>query len=227
RIRKVTSRGPVGFRGPGFSCPPEVLSVLHRMGYAYDASVFPTSVAPLARWFFLLKSGLSGAKRDDAKELYGGFSSVFQPNRPFQRSIDPGDPGRLIWEVPVTVLPLARTPIHFSYLAYLGSFSLAAAKAYFRSTLSLCRMTGTPPSLLLHPTDFLGREDDTQLQYFPGMKMSRVGKLTLVGWALETLLDSYAVSTLADQVRSLDPDLPTIDRVVPEETPEDRMAVHA
>ena len=34
-------------------------------------------------------------------------------------------------------------------------------------------MTGTNPSLLLHPLDFMGREDCPALAFFPGMDLAR------------------------------------------------------
>ncbi len=48
-IKQRLGMQPIGFRGPGFSCPPELLGVLAARGFSYDASMFPTSVAPLAR----------------------------------------------------------------------------------------------------------------------------------------------------------------------------------
>ena len=202
RIREVTGRRALGFRGPGFSCPPEVLQLLASLGYLYDASVFPTSMAPIARAVFLLKTDLKGEQREKAKRLYGGFRSMWQPNRPFQRSVDSVSQ---LWEMPVTVMPLTRTPIHFSYFTYLASFSTLAAKAYFRAALALCRWTATPPSLLLHPPDFLGREDDSDMEYFPGMKMSRRDKLSIVRWALREYSEQFDVRCMIDQLRMIDP----------------------
>ncbi len=198
RIEKITGRKPVGFRGPGFSCPDEVLRVLARNDYEYDASIFPTSVAPIARMVFLLKTDLKGEEREKAKKLYGGFASLRQPNRPFRRLID----GSRLWEVPVTVMPFLRTPIHFSYFTYLSSFSMLAAKTYFRTALRLCRLTGAPPSLLLHPPDFLGREDDSDMAYFPGMGMARQQKLSIVRWGLEKFAETFDVRCMIDQVRA-------------------------
>lgn len=201
RIQLVTGRRPLGFRGPGFSCPDEVLRVLARNDYVYDASVFPTSIAPIARAVFLLKTNLEGVQREKAKQLYGGFRSVRQPNRPFQRGIDESQ----LWEIPVTVMPFVRTPIHFSYFTYLASFSTLLAKSYFRTALWLCQASGTAPSLLLHPLDFLGREDDAEMAYFPAMNMPRAKKLSIVRWALQTFADAFDVRCLIDQLRMLDP----------------------
>jgi peptidoglycan/xylan/chitin deacetylase (PgdA/CDA1 family) len=200
RIADVVGRRPLGFRGPGFSCPEEVLRVLVANEYLYDASVFPTSIAPIARAVFMLKAGLNGPQRQQAKKLYGGFSSLRQPNRPFVRRVDRA----AIWEIPVTVMPLTRTPIHLSYFLYLASFSKLAAKSYLLTALRLCRATGTPPSLLLHPPDFLGCEDDADMAYFPGMKMARRDKLALTRWALMRLRESFDVRCIIDQLRMSD-----------------------
>lgn len=203
RIVDVCGIRPWGFRGPGFSCPDEVLRVLAANDYVYDASVFPTSIAPIARLVFLMKSDLKGEQREKAKKLYGGFASLRQPNRPFRRTVN----GKSLWEVPVTVMPITRTPIHFSYFTYLASFSTLAAKTYFRSALRLCRWTGTPPSLLLHPPDFLGREDDADMAYFPAMNMATRDKLAIVRWALKLYAETFDVHTMFDQLNLTDPSL--------------------
>jgi peptidoglycan/xylan/chitin deacetylase (PgdA/CDA1 family) len=200
RIQAVTDRLPLGFRGPGFSCPDEVLRVLARNNYVYDASIFPTSIAPIARMVFLLRTNLQGVEREKAKKLYGGFDSLRKPNRPYQRWIN----DKRLWEVPVTVMPFLRTPIHFSYFTYLASFSTLAAKLYFSTALRLCRISGAPPSLLLHPPDFLGREDDSDMAYFPGMNMARQQKLAIVRWALAKFAETFHVCCMIDQVRALD-----------------------
>ncbi|MDV6032009.1 MAG: polysaccharide deacetylase family protein [Phycisphaera sp. RhM] len=190
---------PRGFRGPGFSCPDEVLHVLAKLDYAYDASVFPTSVAPLARAVFLARTKLKGEQKEKAKQLYGGFASMRNPNRPFCRTVE----ASRLWEIPVTVMPLTRTPIHFSYFLFLAGVSKLAAKTYLRSALRLCRWTATTPSLLLHPPDVLGCEDDSDMAYFPGMKMPRAEKLELVRWALQRYGRTFNVQTMIQQVRSL------------------------
>jgi len=201
RVAAVTARRPLGFRGPGFSCPAEVLKVLVRNQYAYDASVFPTSIAPLARMAFLARTQLQGEAREKAKQLYGGFASLRQPNRPFLRQVD----GFALWEMPVTVMPLSRTPIHFSYLTYLASISQLCAKTYFWTALRMCQLTKTPPSLLLHPLDFMGFEDDRDLAYFPGMNMARHEKLAFLRWALKQFATAFDVRCMIDQLKLIDP----------------------
>ena len=61
-IEKVTGYRPTGFRGPGFSCSLATLTTLKRLGYAYDASTFPTFLGPLARLYYFMQSNLSKAE---------------------------------------------------------------------------------------------------------------------------------------------------------------------
>ena len=208
RIVAATDHQPMGFRGPGFSCPDEVLRVLNELDYLYDASVFPTSIAPIARAVFLARTKLRGEQREKAKKLYGGFASMRNPNIPFERVVPTGDRSEhqpaMMWELPVTVLPILRTPIHFSYLNFVAQSSVTLAKTYFRIALSTCRRLGVSPSLLLHPPDFLGREDDADLAYFPGMKTGRTAKLDFMRWALALYAKKFDVKTMIDQVNLLD-----------------------
>jgi hypothetical protein len=61
-----------------------------------------------------------------------------------------------------------------------------------------CRVRAVAPSLLLHPLDFLGAEDEPQLAYFPGMRLSRVTKLTLLSEVLASLAEGRRVVTTAE-----------------------------
>ena len=190
---------PIGFRGPGFSCPDEVLRVLVDADYRYDASLFPTSMAPIARTVFLMRSKLRGAERKRAKKLYGGFRSMRQPNRPHRRAID----AEAIWELPVTTMPGLRTPMHMSYLVFLASKNSWLAKRYVRTALAACQRTGNPPSMLLHPPDFIERDHASGLEHLPGISWSPEAKLSFVRWVLNEIRKDFEVLTLADGVRRL------------------------
>ena len=206
-------RRPVGFRGPGFSCPAEVLRILARRGYRYDASVFPTSLAPVARMVFLMRSNLRGAERAKAKRLYGGFGNMRLPNRPHRRRVDRVAPGSAeIVEIPVTTMPFVRTPIHLSYVTFLAGYSSSLAKTYVRSAFAACDRFGVPPSLLLHPPDFLGRGDCDAIRDFPGMTISTDAKLSLTHWILQQYaarFDVRLMKDVADQVLASDRSLTT------------------
>lgn len=192
-IENATGRRPIGFRGPGFSVSPTVLDVLVQRGYRYDASTFPTFIGPLARTYYFMTSRLSRDELEQRKALFGAFSEGFRPNRPYLWRTGAGE----LLEIPVTTMPLLRFPIHVSYLLYLGGASPALARAYFRFALTLCSLSGTQPSLLLHPLDFLGCDDTTALAFFPGMQLPHAVKLDLVSMALDELLRDHDIVTMA------------------------------
>ena len=101
----------------------------------------------------------------------------------------------------MTTMPFLRAPIHFSYVIYLSRFSRAVAKIYFRLSLEMCRLTGTQPSLLLHPLDFLGREDVNTLSFFPGMDLSRDYKLGLMSDLMRMVTDRFQVVPMQEHAR--------------------------
>jgi peptidoglycan/xylan/chitin deacetylase (PgdA/CDA1 family) len=191
-IQSATGTRPKGFRGPGFSLSAGTLEVLGRRGYAYDATVFPNLLNPLARAYFFATSNLTREEKKQRSALFGTWRDALRPIRPFHWQLQGGQ----LLEIPVTTLPWLRIPLHLSYLLYLGKFSRAAARAYFRSALGLCRLTGTQPSILLHPLDFLGREDCPALAFFPGMDLPRARKLALVEELFDILCARFETVTM-------------------------------
>ncbi|MDQ6767266.1 MAG: polysaccharide deacetylase family protein [Candidatus Eremiobacteraeota bacterium] len=192
-IERATGRRPIGFRGPGFSCPPKLLQMLSQRGYRYDASTFPTFIGPLARAYYLMKSRLPKAELRRRSALFGSALDGFRSNKPYRL-----DHGLQLVEIPVTTMPGLRLPIHASYILYLASISRAFARSYFRCALALCKLTATQPSLLLHPLDFLGCEDNQSLAFFPGMSMPRDKKLSLISEVVDTLVGEFNVITMAE-----------------------------
>jgi peptidoglycan-N-acetylglucosamine deacetylase len=188
-IENATGMRPIGFRGPGFSLSNDTLKVLSRRGYAYDGSTFPTFLGPLARAYYFMTSKLSKEEMDNRKLLFGSFWEGLRPLRPYRWQVD----NNAIIEIPVTTMPVFKVPFHVSYLLYLGSFSPWLAKVYFRIALWLCKLTRTQPSLLLHPLDFLGKGDVSELDFFPGMNISPQKKLAMVSDFLKVYCREFEV----------------------------------
>ena len=203
-LERVTQQRPIGFRGPGFSFSPTLLSVLSERGYQYDCSTFPTFLGPLARMYYLLTAKLDATQKEERKLLFGKFTEGFRPLRPYHWEIESGDasdkPNRLL-EMPVTTMPLFKIPIHVSYLLYLGQFSPFLAMAYWRISLRMCQLFRVEPSLLLHPLDFLGCDDDPDLAFFPAMRQKAEPKLQLVGKILDVFTDRYDVVTMKQHAK--------------------------
>ncbi len=193
-LERVTGQCPIGFRGPGFSFTETLLKVMVRRGYRYDCSTFPTFLGPLARLYYFMSTRLNKSQREERKELFGRFSEGFRPLRPFQWKFTDGE----LTEIPVTTMPLFKVPIHVSYLLYLASFSRLAAKTYFSMAMQMCRLFGVGPSILLHPLDFLGGDDDSDLAFFPAMSMPGAEKVELVASYIDTLRKHFQVVTMRD-----------------------------
>ena len=199
-IEAVTGVRVRGFRGPGFSLSSGTLEVLGRRGYDYDATAFPNALNPLARAYFFSRSKLSAEQKRQRSALFGSFSDAFRPVKPYRWTLPSGP----LLEIPVTTMPLFKVPIHFSYLLYLASFSRALAMGYARTAIALCRLTRTEPSLLLHPLDFMGAEDDRDLDFFPAMNMPLATKLAVMADLFALLEAHFAPCTMGEFVARLD-----------------------
>ncbi|HEU4530368.1 MAG TPA: polysaccharide deacetylase family protein [Steroidobacteraceae bacterium] len=198
-IEAATGVKPVGFRGPGFSLSNTTLRVLARRGYLYDATVFPNLLNPLARAYFFATSNLSKEEKEQRKALFGTWADALKPLKPYRWDLE----GRQLLEIPVTTLPLFKVPIHLSYILYLSKFSRPIARLYFRFALAMCALTRTQPSILLHPLDFLGKEDCKELAFFPGMDLPRERKLALVAEALDLMASKYELLTMRGHAERL------------------------
>lgn len=194
-IQDATGQMPMGFRGPGFCMSGLMKEVLFHRGYKYDASSLPTFLGPVARLYFYFFSKLSAEEKKKRSSLYGGVAGAFRKLRP--HAIE-GD----FMEVPVTTMPLARVPMHLSYLLFLAQRSEALARLYWQTAVGLCRMAGVGPSLLLHPTDFLDANDVPEMDFFPAMRMPADRKMAMVDLTLQSLTRYWQTGTVADHAQA-------------------------
>ena len=188
-IENATGRRPSGFRGPGFVRSDTLLRVLVQRGYLYDASSLPTFIGPLARAYYFKSTKLDKAARDERHDLFGKFADGFELNRHHRIDTESGP----IEEIPVTTMPGLRLPIHISYVLYIATMSPSLAIAYFRCALELCRLTGTEPSILLHPLDFIDERECPELRFFPAMSLKADVKVGIVDKAVRMLASAFDV----------------------------------
>lgn len=198
-ITQATGAVPKGFRGPGYSTSPEVLACLARRGYHYDASSLPTFIGPLARAYYLRTADMDPEERQQRERLFGSFWDGFRP----LRAHVVGQNGAEMVEIPVTTMPIFRTPFHFSYLIFLAEKSPSLASHYLGMALRLCRLTRTEPSLLLHPLDFLGPEDATELAFFPGMRIDAETKMAWLDRFLGQVEQRFSLVPMAQHAESV------------------------
>lgn len=192
-ITSATGVPPVGFRGPGYSLSSQALKVLAERGYRYDASVFRNLAAPAARLYFFRHATLTIEERHRLRFLFGSLRQMRLPNTFFTWDIAFESS---LAELPVTTVPFLGLPFHFSYLIHLGTFSQRLAQWYLETAIWLCQRTGTTPSLLLHPLDFLGESEAPELEAFPGMKISKRQKLEILAGIFDVLAKHYRFVSL-------------------------------
>lgn len=193
-IERATGQRPIGFRGPAYSVCNDVLDILAQRGYHYDASTLPTYIGPLARWYFRHTATMEAAEEAERRELFGSFREGFRSIKPYFWKTTVGP----LLEIPVTTFPLLRLPIHMTYLVYLWQISPWLARTYIKTALATCRLMNVAPSMLLHPLDFLGVEDDVEMKFFPGMAVPREKKMELLDEVLTQLAARFRLVPMRD-----------------------------
>jgi peptidoglycan/xylan/chitin deacetylase (PgdA/CDA1 family) len=197
-IERATGKRPTGYRGPGFSWNEELLEVLARSGYLYDASTLPTYIGPLARLYYFRTASIAREEMDKRKNLFGGFGDGRRPVRPYLWKLRSG---RALLEIPVTTIPIVKTPFHLSYLLYLSRFSTLLMDAYLGLAILACRATRTQPSFLLHPLDLIGGDRVRELAFFPGMDVGSERKLEVFRRVLRRLSRRFDLVDMAGHAR--------------------------
>lgn len=198
-LEAITGDRPIGFRGPGYSLSPDLLRALMDRGYEYDASTLPTVIGPLARRYYFRSAKLNEQQRVERAHLYGRARDGLQKLKPYRWVAGP----QSLVEIPVTTMPLARIPIHLSYVLYLAGPSRAAAYRYFAGALRMCSLRGVQPSLLLHSLDFLGADDVDSLAFFPGMNQTGAQKREVVAHCLRMYSERFRVISMREHSQEL------------------------
>ncbi|MGN6298381.1 MAG: polysaccharide deacetylase family protein [Ginsengibacter sp.] len=209
-IFNATGHRPTGFRGPGFSWSKDLLKVLQGRGYKFDASTLPTYLGPLARMYYFKKSDLSKEEKKARKELFGKFSEGFRKLKPYKWDL--GD-GKSITEIPVTTMPFFKLPFHLSYLIYLGNISIPLMNLYLNTAITMCKITKTPISFLLHPLDLIGGDQVSQLAFFPGMNVNSDKKVDVFKKVISQLQRHYEMVNMDKHYISMNKDVMRIKKV--------------
>jgi hypothetical protein len=149
--------------------------------------------------YYFMSTKLTKEQRAERKQLFGKFNEGFRPLKPFTWNFPEGQ----LTEIPVTTMPLFKVPIHASYILYLAQFSRFTAINYWRMALTMCRMMGVAPSLLLHPLDFMGCDDDKDLAFFPAMGRPAEPKVELVSQMLDMMSQHYDIRPMKDHAAAI------------------------
>ncbi|MDH7513623.1 MAG: polysaccharide deacetylase family protein [Clostridiales bacterium] len=192
-IIEVTGQKPLGFRGPGFCTSNDIFDVLINLGYLYDASVLPTFLGPLARAYYFKRTEFQAEEKTKRKELFGNLKDGLRPAKPHFLMLPSG---KKLLEIPISCTPLLKMPFHLSYLMYVARYSKELMRFYLNFAISLCMLTKTPLSFLLHPLDLMGKEDAPKVAFFPAMDMSREKKRMIFVEVLGTLAKHFRLVSM-------------------------------
>ena len=199
-IIRVCGQKPNGFRGPGFSWSSNLLEVLAKHNYVFDASTLPTYIGPLARVYYFWTSDFSEEEKSQRDGLFGTFKDGLRPIKPYLWQLHNGSK---LLEIPVTTIPIVKTPFHLSYLLYLSRFSSLLMSFYLKVALYLCLVTRTQPSFLLHPLDLIGGDQVPELAFFPGMDLRGDRKVHIFEKVLRQLSKHFILVNMSSHAQSI------------------------
>ncbi|MBI2102596.1 polysaccharide deacetylase family protein [Candidatus Woesearchaeota archaeon] len=176
----ITGRKPVGFKAPGYDIDTEVLQILHGSGYRYDSSYISTFVYPiimrLNTWF------KGGVLRTHGPRWHW----FLKKNKPYV--VASNRRGKLL-EIPCTVMPLLRIPIHATFIVKLGFF-------YFKIAHSLVRLLKIPLNYEFHAADLADEIHDPRLGHLIGIPLEK--RLQLFRRMLQELTKHHTFVTSAE-----------------------------
>src|SRR5258708_24450165 len=107
KLTKICGKELVGFRGPGYYVDDDIRDILKELRYAYDASILPGFAQLLMSMYARMCGG------ENKEKMFGRGGDLFSKITPYK--VDG------IWELPVSVLPLLRFPIHTTFAYIFGS----------------------------------------------------------------------------------------------------------
>jgi hypothetical protein len=200
QIEKVTGQRTTGFRGPGFSWSPTLFEILKERGYQYDASTLPTYLGPIARMYYFWTAKLTKEEKEERKGLFGSFKDGLRPVKPYYWKLENNES---LLELPVTTIPIVKTPFHFSYLLFLSGYSIALMDLYLNIAIRMCKLTGTAPSYLLHPLDLIGGDQVPELKFFPGMNISSDRKIEVFMRVMKKLGRHFDLVNMSQHVEQI------------------------
>jgi peptidoglycan/xylan/chitin deacetylase (PgdA/CDA1 family) len=189
-ISDATGQKPVGFRAPGYYLDGTIVETLAKNGYLYDSSILPTFVQPLFKLYITLRS------RRSIDKQFGTSRSplVSQRLRRLTRgTID----GPWIYELPISVLPILRLPVH-------STFSFQLPRTARRAVLGeLLRRRDAV--VLFHAVDAAGSiENETLRHRVLPLRLGEAQRIAAIREALSALRGQANVTT-RDRLERLDP----------------------
>jgi hypothetical protein len=205
--REVTGTRPVGFRSPGWNISDDTLPLLQKRGYRYDASIFPTSLAPLLKlmhWHSMRK------RADKDRTTLGHWKYMFAPCIPYQTEKEnlARKGNSEFFELPVTVTPALRIPFFATFLLFTGL-------NFFKICYGFLKARRRPIQFQFHLSDFVKYSHPSLKDQVPAagqgvyvpqaLNVSLEEKISLFQSALEIIGRDYIFSPLVQWTSSTRP----------------------
>ena len=188
-LEQAVGKAPRGFRAPGYTLSPALLSVVRERGYLYDSSLLPSPPYYAAKAAAIALHALRGRR---SRSILGGARQLFARRGPHWRAG--------VRELPVGTLPVVRAPV-------IGTVLLAAGERV-AGWLARGARAGNHLNLELHGIDALDASDATpelgRLQ--PGLGLAAAEKLRRLRALLERLLATGEPLTLEEAAVRLLPE---------------------
>jgi hypothetical protein len=139
-IKKACGKYPVGFRSPGYYLDEELISILCRHGYQYDSSILPGFAQLFMKTYANMKGGKNRGK------TFGRSRDILSKTQPYM--INDIKSNLSLLEMPISVLPLIKFPIHTTFAYFFGS-------CYRRFIMNFLRSKPKYLLYLFHAIDFI------------------------------------------------------------------------
>ncbi len=145
-IKQTCGKTPIGFRMPGFGISEELAACLIENDFQYDSSLLSSSINPIIHLVSRL-IGASGNKKT-AREY-----TLYKNNpEPYRMHTSRNATPRYLIELPVSVTPRLRLPIH-------ASIAMAAGWRYTKSGIKRLLKNRQVIVYLFHAVDLVGASE--------------------------------------------------------------------
>ena len=189
QIIKIFGKEPVGFRGPGYYQDKEIITILQKLNYKYDASLIPGFSQILMSIYANIKGGKNRYK------TFGRLSYLLSQQHPF---IAKGmHRNNELLELPISVMPFFRLPIHTTFAYFLGDW-------YRKLILAFLKTRHKYLLYLFHAIDFVDLKGHYNhpvipLRYTFGERISFIQKIL----DLLVQVDNGPLKTSRDSINNL------------------------
>jgi peptidoglycan/xylan/chitin deacetylase (PgdA/CDA1 family) len=163
RILKTTGYEPIGFRSPGYYFDNEVRDILMELNYVYDSSILPGCATFLIGLYAKLK-------RLPSKDKTFGRMRYIVAQRKL-KIISPRKTKKILYELPISVMPILRLPTHSSFVYLLG-------ENYLKLIKKIYRLFPKNHVYLFHAIDFIDIEDKSSP--LPTLRLSFSKRMRLI-----------------------------------------------